>query len=61
MWKLVVDYGGRSGVDPNHPWKLPQSRAYIGSNLRAAHGKKLGVKPHLDPKEKSVNEKNIGG
>jgi hypothetical protein len=52
----VVDCGGQSGVDPNYPWQLPQSCAYIGSNLRAACGNKLGVRPHPDPKEKSVNE-----
>jgi hypothetical protein len=44
-------------VDPNHPWQLPQSRAYIGSNPRATCGNKLGVRPRPDPKEKSVNER----
>jgi hypothetical protein len=43
------------------PWQLPQSHAYIGSNLRAAHGNKLGVRPRLDPKEKSVNERRTSG
>jgi hypothetical protein len=57
----VVDCGGQSGVDPNFPWKLPQSRAYIGPNPRTTRGKKLGVKPHPDPKEKSINEIRTGG
>jgi hypothetical protein len=48
-------------VDPNHPWKLPQSHAYIGPNLRATRGNKLGIRPHPDPKEKSVNERRTGG
>jgi hypothetical protein len=57
----VVYCGGRSGVDPNCPWQLPQSRAYIGSNLRVARGNKLGVRPRPDSKEKSVNEIRFGG
>jgi hypothetical protein len=48
-------------VDPNHPWKLPQSRAYIGPNPRAVCGNKLGIRPRPDPKEKLVNERRTGG
>jgi hypothetical protein len=58
MWHLVVDYGGQRGVDPNCSWQLPQSLAYIGSNPRETHRNKLGIRPHHDPKEKSVNEIN---
>jgi hypothetical protein len=61
MWQLVVNYGGRSYVDPNHPWNLPQSRDYIGPNPRVAGGNKLGVRPRPNPKKKSVNERRTGG
>jgi hypothetical protein len=47
-------------VDPNRPWQLLQSHAYIGSNPRAVCGKKLGVRPRPNPKEKSVNERRTG-
>jgi hypothetical protein len=57
----VVNCGELSGVDPNCPWKPLQSRAYIGPNLKAVCGNKLGVRPHLDPEEKSVNEIRTGG
>jgi hypothetical protein len=61
MWQLVVNYEELSGVDPNLPWKPPQSRAYIGPNLRAVRGNKLGVRPRPDPEEKSSNERRISG
>jgi hypothetical protein len=32
-WQLVGDCGAKSGVDPNHPRQLPQSRAYMTSGL----------------------------
>jgi hypothetical protein len=48
-------------VDPNFPWQLPQSHAYIGPNPREVCGNKLNVKNHLDPKEKSINERRTGG
>jgi hypothetical protein len=41
------------------PLTAPQSRAYITSNPRAACGNPLGIKPHPDPDERSVNEKGV--
>jgi hypothetical protein len=57
----MVDCGGRSGVDPNLPWQLLQSRLDIRPNPRAVRGNKRGVRPRPDPKEKSVNERKTGG
>jgi hypothetical protein len=52
---------GLRGGDPSHPWKPLQSHAYIGPNLRAVHCNKLGIRPHPDPEEKSINEiRNCG-
>jgi hypothetical protein len=41
------------------PLTAPQSRAYITTNLRATCGSPLGVKPHPDPDERSINEKGV--
>jgi hypothetical protein len=41
------------------PLTTPQSRAYMTTNPRATCGNPLGVKPHLDPDEKPVNEKGV--
>jgi hypothetical protein len=41
------------------PLTALQSRAYITTNLRAACGSPLGIKPHPDPDERSVNEKGV--
>jgi hypothetical protein len=43
--------------DPNFPWQLPQSGAYIGPNLRATCGKKIGIGLVLIPRRnKSMKE-----
>jgi hypothetical protein len=60
-WHLVVNCEELIDVDPNCPWQPPQSRAYIGPNLRAARGNKLGVRPSLDHEEQLVNEIMTGG
>jgi hypothetical protein len=39
------------------PLMAPQSRAYIKTNPRAAHGHSLGIKPHLDPKGRLVKKR----
>jgi hypothetical protein len=39
------------------PLKALQSHSYITKNPRVACGSPLGVKPHLDPDERSFNEK----
>jgi hypothetical protein len=40
--------------------KASQSHAYITTNSRATHGRPLGVKPHLDPWERSINKRGTG-
>jgi hypothetical protein len=41
------------------PLKAMQLRTYITSNPRAARGNPLGIRPHLDLDEGSVNEKGM--
>jgi hypothetical protein len=41
------------------PLTAPQSRAYIMSNPRAACGSPLGIEPHPDLEEDSVNGKGL--
>jgi hypothetical protein len=41
------------------PLMAPQSRAYMTTNMRATCGSPLGVKPHPDPDEGSINEKGV--
>jgi hypothetical protein len=48
-------------VDPNYPWQHSQSCAYIGPSTRVACGNKLGVRPHPDLEEKSINERRTSG
>jgi hypothetical protein len=41
------------------PLTTPQSHAYMMTNLSAVHGIPLGIKPHPNPDERSVNEKGV--
>jgi hypothetical protein len=43
------------------PLMTKKSRAYILLNMRAMRGNKLGIRPHLAPKENLVNERRNGG